>query len=78
MRKLVYIRIVHTAVDMGSSSKKLQEEIIFRIGRDKWEENQERILKFWDEFEKELSGLKLNLEHTKIYQMGFRLQEMWG
>lgn len=70
MRKLVYIRIVHTAADMGSLSKKLQEEIISRIGKDKWEENQSRILKFWDELEKELLGLKLDLEHTKIYQDG--------
>lgn len=70
MRKLVYIRIVHTAADMGSLSKKLQEEIIYRIGKDQWEENQKRILKFWDELEKELFGLELDLEHTKIYQDG--------
>lgn len=70
MRKLVYIRIVHTAADMGSLSEKLQEEIISKIGRDKWEENQRRIREFWDELEKELFGLKLDLEHTKIYQDG--------
>jgi hypothetical protein len=70
MRKLVYIRIVHTATDMGSLSQKLQEEIISRVGRDKWEENQRMILKFWDELEKELIRLKLDLEHTKIYQDG--------
>lgn len=70
MRKLVYIRIVHTSAYMGSLSKKLQEETIFRIVRDKWEENQKRILKFWDELEKDLLGLKLDLEHTKIYQDG--------
>jgi hypothetical protein len=70
MRKLVYVRIVHTSEDMGSLSKKLQEEIISRIGRDKWDENQKRILKFWEELEKEIIGLKLDLEHTKIYQDG--------
>lgn len=70
MRELVYIRIVHTAADMGSLSERLQEEIISRIGRDRWEENQSLIRKFWDELEKELFGLKLDLEHTKIYQDG--------
>lgn len=70
MRKLVYISIVHTAADMGSLSKKLQEETISRIGRDKWEETQNMIRKFWDELEKELFGLKIELEHTKIYQDG--------
>jgi hypothetical protein len=70
MRKLVYVRIVHTSEDMGSLSKKLQEEMISKIGRDKWNENQKRILKFWEELEKEIIGLKLDFEHTKIYQDG--------
>jgi hypothetical protein len=70
MRKLVYIRIVHTAADMGSLSEKLQEEIVSRIGKEKWEENQRRIQEFWNELEKELFELKLDLEHTKIYQDG--------
>jgi len=70
MRKLVYIRIVHTAADMGSLSEKLQEEMISRIGKDKWEETQSMIRKFWDELEKELFRLNLDLEHTKIYQDG--------
>ena len=70
MRKLVYIRIVHTTADMGSLSEKLQEEIISRIGKEQWEENQRRVQEFWDELEKELFGLKLDLEHTKIYQDG--------
>jgi hypothetical protein len=70
MRKLVYIRIVHTSADMGSLSEKLQEEVISKIGRDKWEETQSLIRKFWDELEKEVFGLKLDFEHTKIYQDG--------
>jgi hypothetical protein len=70
MRKLVYVKIVHTPADMGSLSEKLQEEIISIIGREKWEENQSRIQTFWNELEKEIFGLKLDLEHTKIYQDG--------
>ncbi|MDY9926964.1 hypothetical protein [Methanosarcina sp.] len=70
MRKLVYIRIVHTAADMGSLSESLQEEIISRIGIDKWKETQSMIREFWDKLEKKLLELKLDLEHTKIYQDG--------
>jgi hypothetical protein len=70
MRKLVYVRIVHTSVDMGSLSEKLQKEMISRIGKDKWEETQRMIRKFWDELEKELFDLDLDFEHTKIYQDG--------
>ena len=55
---------------MGSLSEKLQEEIVSRIGKEKWEENQRRIQEFWNELEKELFELKLDLEHTKIYQDG--------
>jgi hypothetical protein len=70
MRKLVYIRIVHTAADMGSLSEKLQEEIVSKIGREKWEEQQKKILEFWNELEIELLKLKLAPKHTKIYQDG--------
>jgi hypothetical protein len=70
MRNLVYIRIIHTAADMGSLSEKLQEEIISRIGKERWEENQRRILEFWNKLEKELFELKLDLENSKIYQDG--------
>lgn len=70
MRKLVYVRVIHTSADMGSLSERLQEEIISRIGREKWEETQNLIRKFWSELEKELFGLNLDFEHTKIYQDG--------
>jgi hypothetical protein len=67
MRKLVYIRIVHTSVEYGSLSEKLQDEVVSRIRVDEWERTQSMIRKFWDELEKELFGLKLDLKHTKIY-----------
>ena len=70
MRKLVYIRIVHSAADMGSLSEKLQEEIISKIGREKWDEHQKRILEFWDKLEVELLNLKLANKPLKIYQDG--------
>ncbi len=78
MRKLVYIRIVHTSVDMGSLSEKLQEEMISRIGKDKWEEIQRMIQKFWEELEKELFGLNFDFEHTKIYQDGLPIGDEVG
>lgn len=70
MRKLVYARIVHTSADMGSLSEKLQEEMISRIGRDKWEETQSLIRNFWNKLETEIFELNLDFAHTKIYQDG--------
>lgn len=70
MRKLVYVRIVHTSADMGSLGEELIQETISKIGREKWEEKKRLIEKFWEELEKEIFQLNLDLEHTIIYQDG--------
>ncbi|MCO5383689.1 MAG: hypothetical protein NHB15_17770 [Methanosarcina barkeri] len=78
MRKLVYIRIVHTAADMGSLSEKLQEEIVSRIGKEKWEENQRRIQEFWNELEKSSSSLNSTLNIRRSIRTDFRAEEKWA
>jgi len=70
MRKLVYVRIVHTSADMGTLSEELVQIAISKIGKEKWEENQKLIEKFWDELEKEIFQLNLDFKHTRIYQDG--------
>lgn len=70
MRKLVYVRIVHTSADMGTLSEELVQLAISKIGKEKWEENQKLIEKFWDELEKEIFQLNLDFKHTRIYQDG--------
>lgn len=78
MRKLVYVRIVHTSADMGSLGKELTQVAISKLGREKWENNQKLIEKFWDELEKEIFGLNLNLENTRIYQDGLPCEGEMG
>lgn len=70
MRKLVYVRIVHTSADMGSLGKGLTQVAISKLGREKWESNQRLIEKFWDELEKEIFQLNLDPEHIRVYQDG--------
>lgn len=70
MRKIVLIRIVHTAADMGSMSEGLIKEGIAKIGREKWFENQRRIEKFWDEVKKEIDALNLDYSKVRVYQDG--------
>ncbi len=70
MRKLVYVRIIHTSADMGTLSEELVQIAISKIGKEKWEENQKLIEKFWDELEKEIFQLNLDFKHTRIYQDG--------
>ncbi|MDD3051597.1 MAG: hypothetical protein PHR06_10670 [Candidatus Cloacimonetes bacterium] len=78
MRKLVYVRIVHTSADMGSLGEELIQLAISKIGREKWEENQRLIEKFWDELEKEVFQLNLDLEQTRIYQDGLPCEGEMG
>ena len=70
MRKLILIKIVHTSTDMGSMGEGLVREGMAKIGREKWLENQRKIEKFWDDLEKEIDGLGLDYNKTRIYQDG--------
>lgn len=70
MRELILIRIVHTSADMGSMEQELREEAIAKIGRERWEENQRRITKFWRDVEKEIDGLNLDYSRVKLFQDG--------
>lgn len=70
MRRLLVIRIVHTPMDMGSMKDGLEKEGVSKMGRQRWEENQRRIEKFWDEVDREVDGLGLGLEKVRIYQDG--------
>lgn len=70
MRKLILIKIVHTAADMGSMGEELIKEGMAKIGKDKWIENQKKIENFWNELEKEIEALNLDYSMTRIYQDG--------
>jgi hypothetical protein len=70
MRKLIVIRIVHTPMDMGSMKDGLEKEGVSLIGRRRWDENQRRINKFWDEVDLEIGLFELDLKKTRIYQDG--------
>lgn len=70
MRKLFVIRIVHTPLDMGSMKEGLERDGVSRIGRERWEENQHKIEKFWEEVDGEIDRLGLDTEKLRIYQDG--------
>jgi len=70
MRKLIVIRIVHSAADMGSMGNDLEKIGSAKIGKDKWSENQKKIEKFWEEAESEIFALNLDYRRTRIYQDG--------
>jgi hypothetical protein len=70
MRKLILIKIVHTAAEMGSMREELIKESIAKIGKEKWLENQKKIENFWNEVEKEIDNLNLDYCKIRIYQDG--------
>ncbi len=70
MRKLVVIRIVHSPSDMGSASVGLERSGISALGKKRWEENQKRIERFWQDVENEVDGLALDPARLRIYQDG--------
>lgn len=70
MRRLIVVRIVHTPSDMGSMREGIEKESRAQVGQARWEENQRRIARFWDDVEKEVLGLNLDLKKVRIYQDG--------
>jgi hypothetical protein len=70
MRKLIYVPVIHTAVELGSLSEKAAETFRRRHGEAKWREHQTAIGEIWGGIERRLVDLRLELSKTKIYQDG--------
>jgi hypothetical protein len=70
MRRLKYIPIIHTGVDMGSLYGTLKAEYIRRFGTQKWEEHNRIIEDFWQGIRNKVFDLGLDYPNTRLYQDG--------
>ena len=70
MRELIYVPIVHTAVDMGSLLPHARAEFLKKYGRRRWEEHNRMIQSFWHGLQQRMSSLSLDYAHTHLYQDG--------
>lgn len=70
MRRLIYVPIVHTMVDMGSEAESLRGEYIKRYGEEGWVRSRRAIEGIWDEIRKRILSLKLRYRRVRIYQDG--------
>ncbi len=70
MRRLKYIPIIHTGVEMGSMYGALKAEYIRRYGLQKWEEHNRIIEDFWQGIRHKVFDLNLDYPHTRLYQDG--------
>ncbi len=70
MRRLKYIPIIHTGVEMGSLYGTLKAEYIRRFGTQKWQAHNRIIADFWQGIRKKIFGFKLDYQKTRLYQDG--------
>jgi hypothetical protein len=70
MRRLKYIPIIHTGVEMGSMYGTLKAEYIRRFGTKKWEEHNRIIEDFWQGIRNKVFSLELDYQNTRLYQDG--------
>lgn len=70
MRRLIYVPIIHTMVDMGSRADALRQEYIRRFGVERWERSRQVIEEVWEGIREKLLALTLPWARVRIYQDG--------
>ena len=73
MRKLIYIPIIHTEVDMGSLNEEIKRQYLEKYGESKWKEHARAIEKIWEGLRKRIEAMKLDAKKVRIYQDGLPL-----
>jgi len=69
-RRLIYVPIIHTMVDMGSKAEVLRQEYLRRFGVQHWERHRRVVEEIWDGIRARLLALDLPWERVRIYQDG--------
>ena len=69
-RRLIYVPIIHTEVDMGSLVESLKKEYIKKYGTHKWEQHLKKINDLWTGIEERLNQRNLCYDHVRVYQDG--------
>ncbi|MBP9014955.1 MAG: hypothetical protein KBH15_00425 [Candidatus Atribacteria bacterium] len=73
MRRLIYIPIIHTELEMGLVATHLREEYVLKFGEEKWEEHLKLVNELWQWIKDKIESLQLNYEKVRIYQDGLPL-----
>ncbi|HHT9119671.1 MAG TPA: hypothetical protein ACFYD3_03875 [Candidatus Hypogeohydataceae bacterium YC41] len=68
MRRLIYVPIIHTQIDMGSLSAQLEQEYVKKFGRTRWLEHKQAVERMWVEIENRVTQLQTPIQ--KVYQDG--------
>lgn len=73
MRKLIYIPIIHTEIDLGSFNEELKKQYLEKFGLKQWNVHIRSILHIWEGLKERIKKLKLDYKKVKIYQDGLPL-----
>ncbi|MGC8602654.1 MAG: hypothetical protein ACP5VS_03075 [Desulfomonilaceae bacterium] len=74
-RKLFYVPIVHTEVDMGALSESIKMAYVKKMGLQAWKRKRDLIERFWNDLESAVDNLNLPYPKTKVYQDGLPLSD---
>ena len=69
-RRLVYIPIIHTLVDMGALGASLQRVKLSALGRQGLAHNAAVVEKMWEEIERVVTNLQVTPGMARLYQDG--------
>jgi len=73
LRRLIYIPVIHSELEMGSVAPWLKEQYKLKFGEEKWQEHLKLVKEIWQWIKTKIKGLKLTYEKVRIYQDGLPL-----
>lgn len=68
MARLIYVPVVHSTAEMGSSAPAYKAAFIARYGESSWEERSARFDAIWRAIADAIKALWLDLRRVKLYQ----------
>lgn len=68
MARLIYVPVIHSSAEMGSSAAAYQAAFVARFGEQKWQERCAEYDAVWQAIEAAIAALRLDLSNVKLYQ----------
>ena len=68
MARLIYVPVMHSSAEMGSSAPAYKAAFIARFGEQKWRERCDEFAAIWRAIEAAVGALYLDLRKVKLYQ----------
>ncbi len=69
-RRLIWVPIIHTEVDLGRMREQVKAAHVRRLGRAKWEERVREVDRMWEAIRARIDSLRLDWPRVRLYQDG--------